>query len=116
MKKTFIAKVKKTLLEEKEIISSKQLVPIDIDISGDEVDEIQGKILANIQAQLSSRNKAKLKSIDIALNKIEEGTFGSCEECDEMISEKRLAINPMFAICINCAEQIEAEEKKHRRH
>jgi len=116
VKKTFIAKVKKTLLEEKEIISSKQLVPIDIDISGDEVDEIQGKILANIQAQLSSRDKTKLKSIDIALNKIEEGTFGVCEECDEMIAEKRLAINPMFAICINCAEQIEAEEKKHRRH
>ena len=116
MKKTFIAKVKKLLLEEKEIISSKQLVPIDIDISGDEVDEIQGKILANIQLQLSSRDRAKLKSIDIALEKIEEGTFGSCEECEEMIAEKRLEINPMFAICISCAEQIEAEEKRHRRH
>ena len=115
MKKTFITKIKKILLEEKEIISSKQLEPIDIDISGDEVDEIQGKILANIQAQLSSRDKVKLKSIDIALEKIEEGTFGTCEECGEIIAEKRLTINPMFAICINCAEQIEAEEKRNRR-
>lgn len=116
MKKSFIAKIKIRLLEEKEIISSKQVEPIDIDISGDEVDEIQGKILANIQAQLSSRDRVKLKGIEIALEKIEEGSFGICEECNDKISEKRLTINPMFTLCINCAEQIEAEEKRNKRY
>lgn len=113
--KKFIIKIKKILLEEKELISSKELIPIDIDISGDEVDEIQGKILANIQAQLSLRDKIKLKNIDIALEKIEENTYGHCEECGELIAEKRLLINPTFAICISCAEQLEAEEKQHKR-
>jgi DnaK suppressor protein len=116
VKQTFINKIKKSLIEEKENISAKQAEPIDIDISGDEVDEIQGKILANVQAQLSSRDKMKLKSIDVALEKISEGTFGFCEECGEKISEKRLTINPMFVNCISCAEHLEAEEKRNRRY
>jgi DnaK suppressor protein len=115
VKKIFITKVIDALEEEKATILAKQAQPIDIDISGDEVDEIQGKILANIQAQFSVRDKLKLKSIDIALEKINEGTFGFCEECGEKIAEKRLTINPMFINCINCAETLEAEEKRHRR-
>lgn len=114
--KNFINKIQKVLIAEKENILAKQLEPIDIDISGDEVDEIQGKILANVQAQLSSRDKLKLKSIDIALEKINEGVFGFCEECGEKIAEKRLNINPMFINCIGCAEQLEAEEKQNRRY
>lgn len=115
VKKSVLDKIKKSLLEEKEIISVKQSEPIDIDISGDEVDEIQGKILANVQAQLSSREKIKLKNIDLALDRINEGTFGLCEECGETIAEKRLLINPMFITCIACAEHLELEEKRSRR-
>jgi DnaK suppressor protein len=113
--KNFIKKVKEILELEKQELLSKESESIDIDISGDEVDEIQGKILANVQAQLSSRDKMKIKSIDVALDKINDGTFGSCEECGELIAERRLAINPMFINCINCAEKIEAQQKQHRR-
>lgn len=114
MKRQLIDNIKKNLLTEKENISAKQLEPIDIDISGDEVDEIQGRILANVQSQLSSRDKLKLKYIDVALEKIEEGTFGVCESCGDEISEKRITINPMFVNCIGCAEELEAEEKRKR--
>jgi len=115
VKKTFITKIKKILLAEQELILLKQTEPADIDISGDEVDEIQGKILANVQAQLSSRDKNKLKLIEIALEKIREGNYGYCDECSEQIVEKRLLINPIFSTCIGCAEQLEAEEKRNKR-
>jgi len=108
-------KIKKSLLEQKELLLTKQQESNDIDISGDEVDEIQGKILANVQAQLSSRNKMKLRSIEIALEKISEGTFGICEECGDEIADKRLSINPLFENCISCAEQLEMNARQNKR-
>lgn len=115
MNKSFIKNIKQKLLQLKETISVKQLELLDIDNSGDEVDQIQAKILANIQTQLSSRDKTKLKAIDIVLNKIDEGSFGHCDECGEEISAKRLLINPLFTKCIGCAEELEALERKNRR-
>lgn len=114
MKKRAINKIKKCLLTEKEYLIIKQAEIVDIDSSGDEVDNIQAKILANTQAQISAREKTRLKNIEIALNKIEEGNFGNCEECSEEIAEKRLLFNPSFSKCISCAEKEEAEEKGKR--
>lgn len=105
--------IKTKLLELKEAILARQKTE-DIDIAGDEVDAIQGKMLANVQSQLSSRDVQKLKQIDAAFSKIEEGSFGNCEECGEEIPVKRLLINPIFENCVFCAEKMEAEAKKFR--
>ncbi|MCX8070050.1 MAG: TraR/DksA C4-type zinc finger protein [Thermodesulfovibrionales bacterium] len=56
--------------------------------------------------QLSSHREILMK-IDTALQKIEEGTYGLCEECNEEISEKRLAIMPFAIYCKDCQEQRE---------
>lgn len=109
-----LKQIESDLVVERKNITTKQSESIDIDLSGDEVDEIQGKILANVQMQLSSRDKSKIKLIDTALEKISEGSYGFCEGCGEEISEKRLLINPIFATCISCAEQLEMEEKRKR--
>lgn len=87
----------------------------DIDVEGDDTDQIQAKIIALASTQLMARNRDKIYQIDNALKKINEGTFGKCEECEEEISEKRLLINPWFITCISCAEHIEMENKRNRR-
>ena len=65
MNKNFIGKIKKLLENEKQEILDKAAVNhnIEIDIEGDEVDEIQGKILALAAAQLAARDKEKLVKI-----------------------------------------------------
>jgi DnaK suppressor protein len=63
--------------------------------------------------RLGAHRKA-LHDIDESLRKIEEGTYGICEECGEQISEKRLQVMPTASFCITCQEnkeQFEALEK-----
>lgn len=86
----------------------------DIDLDGDETDEIQAKQIANVQSTLTRMDREKLIRIDIALTKIANSSFGLCEECEEEISEKRLLANPTFDTCITCAEMVEMEQKRKR--
>lgn len=117
MRKPFLNKIRKILEDQRsEIIAKvKNNAAIDIDIDGDETDEIQGKILALANAQLIARDKEKMVRIENALRKITDGTFGYCEECGEEIVEKRLLVNPGFITCIACAEQLEIISKRNGR-
>jgi DnaK suppressor protein len=50
------------------------------------------------------RNKQieELHDIDLALKKIEDGTYGECDMCDEQIGFQRLKIKPHARFCIHC--------------
>lgn len=117
MRKPFLNKIRKMLEDQREQILAKVKMNsnIDIDIDGDETDEIQGNILALANAQLVARDKEKVSQIENAFKKILDGTFGHCEECGEEISEKRLLVNPGFTTCIACAEQLEILNKRNGR-
>ncbi len=52
-------------------------------------------------------NREALYGIDEAIRKIDEGSYGICEECEEEISEKRLSILPTATLCIDCQEDKE---------
>jgi DnaK suppressor protein len=61
-------------------------------------------------------NKQQLKKFktlltEKALTKIDDGTFGTCEECSEEISVKRLEARPETTLCIRCKEDQERLEK-----
>ena len=45
-----------------------------------------------------------LRQVDAALKRIEEGKFGTCLECEEPISPKRLAAVPWATYCLRCQE------------
>ncbi len=49
-----------------------------------------------------------LKAIDVALEKIEQGVYGACEECEGVIKKSRLNAIPYAAHCIKCATALEA--------
>lgn len=111
MNKKNVEKIKDILLNQKKELQLKNYA-FDVDIEGDETDEIQGKLIAAVNAKLSLRDKEKIQKIDAALNKIEEKTFGLCEECGDYIAEKRLEFNPYFTMCIDCAEDVELNLKR----
>lgn len=46
----------------------------------------------------------RLRSVNAALEKLENGTHGVCEKCKGAIPEDRLAANPAASTCITCAE------------
>ena len=61
---------------------------------------------------LASNEQQSLNLIDAALRKIEEGTYGICDNCSKPIPQKRLLAMPHAPLCIKCQE---LEEKKKRR-
>lgn len=115
MNKAFLTKVKELLLAEKREVLKQVDREVDIDTDGDETDEIQGNLLIELTNQLNSRNTAKLAQIEAALKRVEDKTYGKCQDCDEDIPEKRLLNNPHFQTCVSCAEEREAEEKQRKR-
>lgn len=63
--------------------------------------------------QLSTHREMLIK-IDEALRKLEDGTYGKCEECGDEISEERLKILPFAIYCRDCQEKKELMEKLER--
>jgi len=62
-----------------------------------------------------SSHREDLQKIDEAIRKIDEGTYGICEDCGEEISEERLKILPYAIYCIDCKESREHMEEMERR-
>ena len=114
-RKIFLVKMQKALeAERSEIVQRLQhnAENKSIDFEGDDTDIIQAQILALATAEISERNKHNLVKIENGLRKIQDGTFGLCDECAEEISEKRLIANPSFVICVSCAEEKEMAQKR----
>jgi len=61
----------------------------------------------SLQAAKYSRHLKQLRTIEEALLKIEEGTYGRCEDCDEDISPGRLNAIPFALRCVECQERHE---------
>ncbi len=66
----------------------------------------------NFLLRIRDRERKLILKIKEALQRIEDGTFGICEECGEEISEERLKARPVTTLCIECKTKAEAEEKK----
>ena len=69
----------------------------------------------DISLRQLSTHKENLQKIDEALRKLDEGTYGSCEDCGEEISSERLKIMPFAIYCIDCQERREEIEAMERR-
>jgi DnaK suppressor protein len=52
-----------------------------------------------------------LAEIDDALKRIDEGTFGRCENCRQAISRERLEALPYARYCLQCARQLQGQAK-----
>jgi DnaK suppressor protein len=80
---------------------------IELDVSGDSIDVIQGEMIGSTLEVLGKRNSNMLHKIDLALERIRKGEYGICEECGEDIPTKRLLACPETNTCVSCQERIE---------
>lgn len=65
----------------------------------------------NFTLRIRDRERKLIGKIKEALERIDNGSYGICEECGEQISEARLKARPVTTLCIDCKKNQEKEEK-----
>jgi DnaK suppressor protein len=80
-----------------------------IEHAAEEFDRLQQQLNREVAIRNLDRESTLLKSVQAALNRLDDGTFGVCLRCDEPIPEKRLRAVPWAAHCVACQEAIERQ-------
>jgi DnaK suppressor protein len=65
----------------------------------------------NFTLRIRDRERKLISKIEKAIERIEDGSFGICEECGCEISARRLEARPVTTLCIECKEEQERKEK-----
>ena len=81
--------------------------------SADIVDQASSYTEKNVEMRAINRQIKLITKIDSALKKIQDGTYGFCEDTGEPIGLKRLMARPVATLCIAAQEKHEKEEKVH---
>jgi len=68
----------------------------------------------NFTLRIRDRERKLIVKIKEALARIDDGTYGNCEECGEKIGRERLEARPVTTLCIDCKSLQEAQERKLR--
>jgi len=110
--KELLESEKRRILRHLEDLSDTSVADIDTP-SGDSVDLASLEINQNSLVKVGKRELNHLKKIDAALKKMEEGTYGECENCGEQIAVARLLARPVAQLCIDCKTAQENEERKY---
>ncbi|MDQ7032581.1 MAG: RNA polymerase-binding protein DksA [Desulfonauticus sp.] len=100
MKKEILSKGESTLEDMSE----------EVEIYADPADRATAESDRAFTLRLRDRDLKLVKKIDEALSRIEDGTFGICEECGEEIGLARLKARPVTTLCIQCKSKQEEEE------
>jgi DnaK suppressor protein len=77
---------------------------ITVETSADQVEDIQRSSERALAASNLDREFKQLRNVRAALNRIQQGSFGVCQQCEEDIHPKRLAAVPWAQYCIRCQE------------
>lgn len=120
-RKKFLAQVREQLIETK----SKLLGEIDSESRAErEANKDEGMDTYDLASEerdreinfiLSDRERTKLKQIDDALERLDDGSYGVCESCGLEVAEERLSAMPFTRLCRDCQQDEEREAKSQRR-
>ena len=80
---------------------------IAVERSADQLDEIQAASERALAVSNLDREFNQLRKARAAVSRIQEGSFGTCQRCDEDIHPKRLAAVPWATFCIQCQEAVD---------
>ena len=103
--------IKEKMLESVAGTSGLSLEVLHKTTTGDEADLAFTGREEFLAMRLRQRSDLYAKKITTTLKKIEDGTFGFCEECGQDIGEHRLLARPSANFCIGCQEEKEFKEK-----
>ncbi len=78
-----------------------------VESTADEMDRLQQQLSRDIAVRNLDQTSRLLKSVQAALDRIEDEIYGVCLCCEEPIPEKRLKALPWAAYCVSCQETID---------
>ncbi|MCW8858844.1 MAG: TraR/DksA C4-type zinc finger protein [Deltaproteobacteria bacterium] len=56
---------------------------------------------------LSATQRSRVRDVDAALDRIDQGVYGLCARCEEEISPRRMEVRPFSRYCIDCKTEVE---------
>ena len=83
------------------------------EVFADPADRATAESDRSFTLRIRDRERRLIKKVKEALMRIEDGTYGICEECGEEISLSRLKARPVTRLCITC--KAKQEEEEHQR-
>ena len=97
----------KTELEKRLALMQSRLSSIKKDVtqehSGDSAEQAQERENDEVVDAIGNETRQSLHAIQVALDKIDDGTYGECEKCGGDIGEGRLKAIPEATCCVKCA-------------
>ena len=102
----------RNILEEKAEALVEKLNQIESDairnpLSSDSEDRSQQIENDDVLNELDSVEAKELQLVKLALRRLDNGEYGTCNECGEQIGDSRLEALPYASICIECAKEAE---------
>ena len=109
MRKETVRKFKGLFDAQRErILINDRIVRGDFSVSSDdrydEIDHASTDMEQSMRMRLFNREAHFMKQFNDALRRIEAGTFGECQECEENIELRRLEARPTATLCVLCKE------------
>jgi DnaK suppressor protein len=83
--------------------------------SGDIYDQASNERDRELSLLLGDREREKIRNIDEALARLEEGEYGICEDCEEEIPLGRLKAMPFARHCVKCKADLEKLQAQTKR-
>ena len=105
-----LKKIKERLLNERALLTEKLKgndLSIDDSETPDPVDLAVRNYSKNVMLAVSENESRQLVLVDEALLRVEDDEYGTCQNCEKPINQKRLAAIPWARYCLDCQELVE---------
>ena len=76
----------------------------------DPLDMTQEALARDMAVQILDRESRLARRLRSAIERVDDGSYGICLECEEQIAPKRLKAIPWAELCISCEERADASE------
>ena len=112
--------VLKGLLEERrkeihdKLRSLRESLPAEVSEVKDAEEQSVDDFVQEVDFALMEMKSQTLSKIDEAIQRLEDGTYGICAECQTEISEARLAALPFASLCRDCQANVESRAQEER--
>ena len=91
----------------REIMSARPLCHGDLD--GMQESQASEEYVREVEWRQRGHLEARLRDLCEAQNRLRDGVYGRCRECDAEIDRRRLAADPAAVLCMICQKSTEAE-------
>lgn len=107
-----VPEIRKKVLEKslRETLGGFHREELEIEPMADPLDVVRWGMEREIASRTLDQKAHRVREIRAALDRLEEGTFGICEDCEKPIGPKRLDAVPWATLCVSCQSEAEAPE------